>query len=54
MSDNEETKTTQEYIDYLNWYFQCDDGLADKLACEAWSNLCKIMEQAGNIKIKED
>ena len=31
----EESKL-DEAIKYLDWYFECDDGGADKDACKAW------------------
>lgn len=34
-------ESTKKNVEYLDWYFTCDDGTADKDAQKAWSELRK-------------
>ena len=39
-------------VEYLDWYFKYDDGMADKTAVEAWNTIKDSMEELKRI-IKE-
>ena len=47
-------ESTKKNIEYLDWYFTCDDGTADKDAQKAWSELRKQITKANLMDKNKD